>query len=104
MNGWMNECRVTVERLMQRRLQTVVFKTRLAKSIHHARVMIRQKHVNVGRQKVDVPSFMVRLDSEKTILHDPRSPLAGGRPGRVKRKSLAKGTGNQDAGDDEEED
>eukprot|EP00918_Siedleckia_nematoides_P051004 GHVU01111655.1.p1 GENE.GHVU01111655.1~~GHVU01111655.1.p1 ORF type:complete len:190 (-),score=15.28 GHVU01111655.1:239-808(-) len=91
---------VTVERLLQRRLQTLVFKNGLARSIHHARVLIRQKHINVGSQKVDVPSFMVRLDSEKMIMHDPKSPYAGGKAGRVKRKSLRKGEG---AGDEEEE-
>jgi small subunit ribosomal protein S9e len=30
---------------LERRLQTVVFKQGLAKSIHHARVLIRQKHI-----------------------------------------------------------
>ena len=30
---------------LERRLQTIVFKQGLAKSIHHARVLIRQKHI-----------------------------------------------------------
>ena len=30
---------------MERRLQTIVFKNGLAKSIHHARVLIRQRHI-----------------------------------------------------------
>lgn len=30
---------------MERRLQTLVFKLGLAKSIHHARVLIRQRHI-----------------------------------------------------------
>lgn len=30
---------------LERRLQTLVFKQGLAKSIHHARVLIRQKHI-----------------------------------------------------------
>jgi small subunit ribosomal protein S9e len=34
-----------VEDFMERRLQTQVFKLGLAKSIHHARVLIRQKHI-----------------------------------------------------------
>jgi small subunit ribosomal protein S9e len=34
-----------VEDFMERRLQTVVFKLGLAKSIHHARVLIRQRHI-----------------------------------------------------------
>lgn len=34
-----------VEDFLERRLQTQVFKKGLAKSIHHARVMIRQRHI-----------------------------------------------------------
>jgi small subunit ribosomal protein S9e len=30
---------------LERRLQTLVFKQGLAKSIHHARVLIRQRHI-----------------------------------------------------------
>jgi len=34
-----------VEDFMERRLQTQVFKLGLAKSIHHARVLIKQRHI-----------------------------------------------------------
>ena len=34
-----------VEDFMERRLQTQVFKLGLAKSIHHARVLLRQRHI-----------------------------------------------------------
>lgn len=36
---------LTVESFLERRLQTLVFKTGMAKSIHHARVLIRQRHI-----------------------------------------------------------
>ena len=78
-----------VEDFLERRLQTMVHKLGLAKSIHHARVLIKQRHIRVGKQLVDVPSFMVRLDSEKHIDFALTSPFGGGRAGRVKRKRLA---------------
>ncbi|PWA78082.1 Ribosomal protein S4, conserved site-containing protein [Artemisia annua] len=53
---------LTVENFLERRLQTLVFKTGMAKSIHHARVLIKQRHIRVGRQVVNVPSFMKVLD------------------------------------------
>ena len=31
--------------VLERRLQTLVFKLGLAKSVHHARVLIRQRHI-----------------------------------------------------------
>ena len=49
-----------VEDFFERRLQTQVFKQGLAKSIHHARVLIRQRHIRVRKQLVNVPSFIVR--------------------------------------------
>lgn len=87
---------------LERRLQTQVFKLGLAKSIHHARVLIRQRHIRVGKQIVNIPSFMVRTDSQKHIDFAITSPYGGGRPGRNKRKTIAaKGGGG---GADEEED
>ncbi|CAI5443779.1 unnamed protein product [Caenorhabditis angaria] len=89
-----------VEDFLERRLQTQVFKLGLAKSIHHARILIKQHHIRVRRQVVDVPSFIVRLDSQKHIDFSLQSPYGGGRPGRVKRRTLRKG---DSAGDDDEE-
>lgn len=91
---------LTVDNVMERRLQTLVFKQGLAKSIHHARVLIRQRHIRVGKQIVTVPSFVVRVDSQKHIDFALNSPFGGGRPGRVKRRNLA---AHAD-GDAEEED
>merc|ERR1712185_751596 len=86
-----------VENVMERRLQTLVFKRGLAKSIHHARVLIRQRHIRVGRQIVNVPSFMVRVESQPHIEFAVNSPFGGGRPGRVKRRNQAsKGGGEED--------
>ncbi|GBC08673.1 hypothetical protein RclHR1_00830024 [Rhizophagus clarus] len=89
-----------IEDFLERRLQTQVFKLGLAKSIHHARVLIRQRHIRVGKQIVNIPSFVVRLDSQKHIDFALTSPYGGGRPGRVKRKRQRSAT----KGDEEEED
>ncbi|CEM03392.1 unnamed protein product [Vitrella brassicaformis CCMP3155] len=93
---------LTTAKFMERRLQTKVFKLGLAKSIHHARVLIRQRHIRVGKQIVNVPSFMVNLESEKHIDFALTSPFGGGRPGRVRRrKEKSKGAGGGDEEDDE---
>merc|ERR1719483_971759 len=80
-----------IEDFLERRLQTQVFKLGLAKSIHHARVLIKQRHIRVRKQVVNVSSFIVRLDSQKHIDFSLKSPFGGGRPGRVKRKNAKKG-------------
>jgi len=89
---------LTVEKFLDRRLQTRVFQSGLALSIHHARCLIKQRHIRVGKKMVDVPSFLVRTESEKVIEFALTSPFGGGRPGRVKRKNLK--TKKSDGGDD----
>ena len=91
-----------VEDFLERRLQTCVYKLGLAKSIHHARVLIRQRHIRVGKQIVNVPSFIVRLDSQKHIDFALTSAFGGGRPGRLRRKK-AKSENKKDEGEEEED-
>jgi hypothetical protein len=96
---------LSADAFLERRLQTLVFKLGLAKSVHHARVLIRQRHIRVGKQIVNVPSFLVRTDSQKHIDFALNSPLGGGRPGRVKRKRMAaagRGGGDDDAEEEDE--
>lgn len=57
---------------------------------------------SVGKQIVNVPSFIVRLDSQKHIDFALTSPFGGGRPGRVRRKK-AKAAEKKDEGGDEGE-
>jgi small subunit ribosomal protein S9e len=67
-------------------------------------VCILTEQNRVGKQIVNVPSFIVRLDSQKHIDFALTSPFGGGRPGRVKRKKVkAAEKKDDDAGDDEEE-
>lgn len=60
---------------------------------------------SVGKQIVNVPSFVVRLDSQKHIDFALTSPYGGGRPGRVKRKraKAAAGGGDDEAADEEDD-
>jgi len=87
---------LTVEKFLDRRLQTRVFTSGMAKTIHHARCLIKQRHIRVGKRMVNIPSFLVRQESEKVIEFSMTSPFGSGRPGRVKRKNL------KNKGDDED--
>ncbi|RVW31387.1 40S ribosomal protein S9-2 [Vitis vinifera] len=58
----------------------------------------------VGRQVVNIPSFLVRMDSQKHIDFSLTSPLGGGRPGRVKRKNQKAAAKKAAGGDGDEED
>lgn len=50
---------------------------------------------------VDVPSFMVRLDSERHIDFSVTSPYGQGRPGRVARRRAAQRAAAAGGEDDE---
>ena len=78
---------LTLNKFMERRLQTRIYKEgSQAKSIHHARCLIFQRHIKVGKNLVDASQFQVRTESEKKIDFAANSPLGGGKPGRTKRK------------------
>ena len=94
---------LSADAFLERRLQTIVFKLGLAKSVHHARVLIKQRHIRVGKQIVNVPSFLVRTDSQKHIDYALNSPLGGGRPGRVKRKRQAAAAAGAGGEEEDEE-
>lgn len=50
---------LTVENFLERRLHTLVFKSGMAKSIHHARVLIKQRHIRL--ECIPVPPFFFHL-------------------------------------------
>jgi len=81
---------LNIAKFMERRLQTLVMKRKLANSIHHARVLIRQKHIAVSKQMVNIPSFMVRVSSEQHIQIAPTSCHKTGALGRQKKKRAGK--------------
>jgi len=58
---------LTVENLLNRRLQTIVFTKGLARTPKQARQLIVHKHVVVGKNIVDVPRYIVAKDEEDKI-------------------------------------
>ena len=58
-------------KFLERRLQTLVFKSSYAKSIHEARSLIFQKRItlNTGKRNktVNIPSLIVRKENENKI-------------------------------------
>jgi len=59
--------KMTVRDWLERRLQTIVFRLGLAKTIHHARQLIVHGKVLVGDRKVRSPSYHVQRGEEESI-------------------------------------
>jgi len=66
---------LTVEDLLKRRLQTIVFEKGFAKTIYQARQFIVHGHIQVVGKKIDSPSYIVKKEEEDFISYAPSSPL-----------------------------
>jgi small subunit ribosomal protein S4 len=58
---------LTVEDLLSRRLQTMVFKKGMALSPLHARQLIVHGHVAIGKRVITIPGYEVGHDEESTV-------------------------------------
>jgi small subunit ribosomal protein S4 len=67
---------LTIQDLMERRLQTIVFRKRMAKSLHQARQLITHGHIAISGRKVKAPSYTVSLEDEANLDYAESSPLA----------------------------
>ncbi len=66
---------ITLKDILNRRLQTLVYKNKLAKSIRQARQFIAHKHIIVGDKKITSPSYLVPKKEESLINFAFNSPL-----------------------------
>ncbi len=61
---------LTLKDILERRLQTVIYKKGFAKTIKQARQFIIHEHIFVGDKKVTIPSYIVRSGEEAKIMFD----------------------------------
>jgi small subunit ribosomal protein S4 len=66
---------MSLEDILERRLQTLVFRKGLAKSIQQARQFITHGHIAIEGRRASTPSYLVLKDEETKIAYDPKSPL-----------------------------
>ena len=62
-----NVLEITITNILNRRLQTLVFKKQLANTIKQARQFISHGHIIVNNKKITIPSYMISLEEESTI-------------------------------------
>ena len=66
---------LTVEDLLERRLQTMVYRKGLSKSIKQARQFIVHGHIAIAGRRVTSPGYLVSREEEELIDFYPTSPL-----------------------------
>lgn len=64
-----------IKDLIEKRLQTVVYRMGLAKSIHQARQMITHGHIMVADRRVTIPGYLVKKGEEGQLKLVDSSPF-----------------------------
>ena len=67
---------LTLETVLERRLQTLVFRKGLATSLYQARQLITHGHIAIENRRVSSPSYLVKENEEAKITYAPTSPLS----------------------------
>jgi len=80
---------LSIEDILERRLQTIVFSKGLAKSVHQARQLITHGHIAIEGRRVASPSYLVLRNEEPTIAYAPTSDLSN--PNHPMRESIRTG-------------
>ena len=67
---------LSIEDILERRLQTLVFRRGLSTTIHQARQLIVHGHIAISRRRISSPSYLVLKNEEGQITYASTSPLA----------------------------
>jgi small subunit ribosomal protein S4 len=66
---------LSIEDLLERRLQTTVFRKGLARTIFQARQLVTHGHITIGNRRITVPSYIVSREDEPKVIYSPQSAL-----------------------------
>jgi small subunit ribosomal protein S4 len=67
---------MTSKDILDRRLQTIVFKKGLTRSINQARQAVIHRHIAVGNNKITNTGYLVSGDEEQKVVFAIKSPFA----------------------------
>ncbi len=67
---------LSVEDVLKRRLQTLVYEKGFSSTIYQARQYITHGHIQVRGKKINAPSYIVKKEEEEFIGYTPSSPLS----------------------------
>jgi len=67
---------LTIEDLLERRLQTIVFRKGLTRSVFQSRQLITHGHVTIADRRITIPGYIVPKEKEEQITYTPHSTIA----------------------------
>ncbi len=94
---------LTLQDVLERRLQTIVFRKGLACSPHHARQLVIHGHIALDESRITTPSRMIAVGEEDRIRYTGKSPLNDeSHPARIAASAAAQRIAEAPAYTDEE--
>jgi len=67
---------LTIEDILERRLQTIVFRKGLARTTFQARQIITHGHISIDGRRVTIPGYIVPKEEEPKIAYSEESTIA----------------------------
>ncbi|MDR2202833.1 MAG: 30S ribosomal protein S4 [Nitrososphaerota archaeon] len=67
---------LTIEDILERRLQTIVFRKSLARTIFQARQLITHAHISINNRRVTIPGHVVSKEEETQITYSVTSTMS----------------------------
>jgi small subunit ribosomal protein S4 len=67
---------LTIEDILERRLQTIVFRKGLARTVFQSRQLITHGHVTIDNHRVTIPGYIVSKEEEPQVIYSPESAIA----------------------------
>ena len=64
---------LTIEDFLERRLQTIVFRKGLTRTIFQSRQLIAHGHITIGNRRITIPGYNVLKKEEEQLTYTPKS-------------------------------
>lgn len=64
-----------LKNVLERRLQSVLFRKKMARSMNQARQFICHRHITLGEKEITSPSYLLSLEEEASLTFKNSSPL-----------------------------
>ncbi|MFW9918412.1 MAG: 30S ribosomal protein S4 [Candidatus Thorarchaeota archaeon] len=82
---------LTLENVLDRRLQTIIFRKGYACSMYHARQLVTHGHISLDGVRVNTPGRMITVEEEERLEYSRRSPLQDeSHPARIAASDIAR--------------
>jgi small subunit ribosomal protein S4 len=66
---------ISLKDVLERRLETLVYKKAYAKTMKQARQFISHEHISIGEKTITAPSYLVKVSEESLIGFNSNSPF-----------------------------